>query len=143
MNSKIDIARSSWKGVIQTLLGLVLIFGLSSVASADENPFSYEYSHDPEGCRIGLNLHLHRDVWAVMAKSPAAKAGIKKGDRIISIKAKWIQGNRRILSLKTFKSYMSQVKPGTEFTLLIARGDFIHEVTIKAAKRTKKTRKLY
>lgn len=128
---------------IPGLLGILLVFGMFTIASADDYPFSYEYSHDPKGSRIGLNLHLHCDVWAVMPKSPAEKAGIKKGDRILGIKAKWIQGNRRILSLKTFKSFMSRVKPGTEFTLLIARGDFIHEITVKAAKRTSRTPKLF
>src|SRR5262249_29162125 len=56
------------------------------------------------------------EVQAVLESSPAARAGLKSGDRIVQIKERAIRGVREA------RAALAQVRPGDQVPLVILRG---------------------
>jgi serine protease Do len=65
----------------------------------------------------------------VMAKSPAAKAGVKMGDVVTHINAK------KVLGMESMQGLIQKHKPGEEITLAARRGDEDLEFKAKLEKR--------
>lgn len=61
----------------------------------------------------------------VLLGSPAAKAGIKPDDLIV-----YLDGEQ-VVSVKAFRSMMSQIRPGTEIRLEVRRGDKLQTIALK------------
>ena len=65
-------------------------------------------------------------VGAVLAKSPAAEAGLKKGDRILEV------DGAKIAAVADVHRKVARLLPGQELKLQIQRGDEMHEIKITA-----------
>jgi serine protease Do len=78
---------------------------------------------------LGIEIKEGKDtveVSAVLAGSPAAKAGVKTGDQITQIKGKAVKTHADM------QKRTAELKPGDSVTLTVVRSGEDHEITIKA-----------